>query len=165
MSKQFKGQAEKNAYDKAVQAFARTKLGGYLFITVFPWLDTRLMPLTRGRVRVGIGQPIVLLHNTGANSGQPRLTPLLYTAHEDKIVIVASKAGAVAHPAWYHNVVAYPDVEAEIDGVRRPMRARVAEGAERDDLWALVNDHYNGYAIYQERAGGREIPVVVLEPR
>jgi hypothetical protein len=40
----------------------------------------------------------------------------------------------------------------------------VAEGAERDELWSLVNDNYNGYETYQGRAGDRMIPVVLLEP-
>jgi hypothetical protein len=46
-----------------------------------------------------------------------------------------------------------------------PVRAREAEGAERDELWRLVNDNYNGYDVYQHRAGNRRIPVVVLQPR
>jgi deazaflavin-dependent oxidoreductase (nitroreductase family) len=158
-------QAEKTQLDKALQAFARTKLGGKLFVTVFPAIDKRLMPLTRGRVRVGLGQQILLLHARGAKSGQPRTIPLLFTRDAERIVLVASKAGAATHPAWYHNLVAHPDVEIEIDGQRRPVIAREAEGDERERLWALVNDYYNGYEIYAGRAGARRIPVMVLEPR
>jgi deazaflavin-dependent oxidoreductase (nitroreductase family) len=67
--------------------------------------------------------------------------------------------------AWYHNVHAHPDVVAvEIRGRRIPVRPHDAQGAERDELWRLVNDNYDGYQVYQERAGGRTIPVVVLEP-
>ncbi len=158
-------QAEKSTLDKALQAFARTKLGGKLFITVFPAIDKRLMPLTGGRLRTGIGQQILLLHALGAKSGQPRTTPLLYCRDGDRIVLVASKAGAEKNPAWYHNLVAHPDVEIEVDGKRRPVHAREAEGAERDELWRLANDVYNGYDVYAERAGSRRIPVMVLEPR
>lgn len=164
--KPYKGQADKNPLDKALQAFAQTKLGGKLFITVFPAIDKKLMPLTRGRVRIGVGQPILLLHARGAKSGAPRVTPLLYTPLADgRIVLIASKAGAPQHPAWFHNLKAHPDVEAEIRGERRPMRAHVALGAERDELWAAAADHYSGYTRYQERAGDRVIPVVVLSPR
>lgn len=158
-------QAEKSRLDKALQAFAKTKLGGKLFITVFPAIDKRLMPLTGGRLRTGIGQPILLLHALGAKSGQPRTTPLLYCRNGDQIVLVASKAGAEKNPAWYHNLVAHPDIEIEVDGSRRSVHAREAEGAERDELWSLVNDVYNGYDVYAERAGSRRIPVMVLEPR
>ena len=162
----FRGQREKSRLDRAAQAFAQTRLGGWLFITVFPAIDKRLMPLTNGRLRVAFGQPILLLHTRGAKSGQPRVVPLLYTPRGDAFVIVASKAGAEHHPAWYHNVVAHPDaVEIELGGRRMSVTPRVPEGAEREQLWSLVNDNYNGYQTYQHRAGERVIPVVVLEPQ
>lgn len=160
-----KTQAEKNPVDKAMQAFARTKLGGKLFIGVIPAIDKRLMPLTKGRLKVALGQPILILHARGAKSGQPRETPLLYCTRGEQIILVASKAGAERHPAWYHNLVAHPDVEVEIGGERRAVRSREAQGAERDELWRFVNDIYNGYDVYAERTGGRTIPVMVLEPR
>jgi deazaflavin-dependent oxidoreductase (nitroreductase family) len=161
----FRGQRQKTRLDKVAQAFARTRLGGWLFVTVFPAIDRRLIPLTGGRLMVAVGQPVLLLHTRGAKTGQPRATPLLYTPHDHGYVIVASKAGASHHPAWYHNVHAHPDVVAvEIRGRRIPVRPHDAQGAERDELWRLVNDNYDGYQVYQERAGGRTIPVVVLEP-
>jgi deazaflavin-dependent oxidoreductase (nitroreductase family) len=92
--------------------------------------------------------------------------PLLYTPRDDGFVIVASKAGAQSHPSWYHNVRAHPEaVEVELGGERIPVTPRVVEGAERDEMWKLVNDNYNGYETYQGRAGSRVIPVVVLERR
>jgi deazaflavin-dependent oxidoreductase (nitroreductase family) len=148
-----------------LQALARTRLGGWLFITVFPVIDRRLMPLTRGRLKVAVGQPILLLHTLGARSGQPRTSPLLYTPHGEGFVVVASKAGAAHNPAWYHNLRAHPDeVSVEIGGQRIPVRPRLGEGAERAELWQRVNDNYNGYETYQGRAGSRVIPVVLLEP-
>ena len=80
-------------------------------------------------------------------------------------VVVASKAGADHHPAWYHNLRAHPDaVTIEVGGRRIGVHPRDAEGAEREELWRLVNDNYNGYQVYQQRAGQRIIPVVLLEP-
>jgi deazaflavin-dependent oxidoreductase (nitroreductase family) len=123
------------------------------------------MPLTRGRLSTGLGQPIVLLHARGARSGIERTTPLLATKTGERILVVASKAGAIKHPAWYHNVRANPDVEVTVDGRRQPVRARIAQGDERARLWDIACDNYSGYATYQRRAGSRQIPVVVLEPR
>ena len=161
----YKPQAEKTRIDKLLQSFAQTPLGGKLFITVFPAIDRRLMPLTRGRLSTGLGQPIVLLHVRGARTGVERTIPLLATKTGDTVIVVASKAGAAKHPAWYHNVRAHPDVEVTIDGQRRPMRATIADaGQERERLWAIVCDNYNGYATYQRRAGDRVIPVVALHP-
>jgi deazaflavin-dependent oxidoreductase (nitroreductase family) len=147
-----------------LQALARTRVGGWLFITVFPVIDRKLMPLTRGRVRVAAGQPILLLHTRGARSGERRTSPLLYTPHGEGFIVIASKAGATRHPAWYHNLRAHPDaVSVEIGGHQIPVRPRLAEGTEREQLWALANDNYEGYATYQGRAGSRVIPVVLLE--
>ena len=132
---------------------------------MFPAIDRRLIPLTRGRVKVAMRQPILLLHTRGARSGQERTTPLLYTPHDEGFIVVASKAGAERNPAWYHNLRAHPDaVAVEIGGRRIPVQSRVVEGAERDELWRIVNDNYNGDETYQGRAPNRVIPVVLLEP-
>jgi deazaflavin-dependent oxidoreductase (nitroreductase family) len=161
----YRPQIEKTALDRVAQAFAKTRLGGRLYITVIPIIDRWLIRRTGGKVMFSAGQPILLLHTRGAKSGQTRQTPLLYTPDGDGYVVVASKAGAVHHPSWFHNLKAHPDeVVVEVGGQRVPVRVNVAEGAERDRLWALVNDNYNGYHVYQERAGERVIPVVRLEP-
>jgi deazaflavin-dependent oxidoreductase (nitroreductase family) len=161
----YRPQAEKSWWDKSLQVFAQTRFGGYLFISVFPTIDRALIPVTRGKLSTGLGQPFILLHTRGARSGEERTSPLLATKQGDLVVVIASKAGAVKHPAWYHNVKAQPEVEVTIGGARVPMRAEVAEGAERDRLWAMACDNYTGFAIYQERAGERVIPVVALRPR
>ena len=161
----YRPQAEKSRFDKLLQAFAQTRLGGYLFISVFPAIDRRLIPATRGRLSTGLGQPVVLLHARGAKSGAERTTPLLATKQGDLVVLIASKAGAVKHPAWFHNVKVNPDVEVTIAGQRLPMRAEIADGDERARLWSMACDNYSGFTIYQQRAGDRIIPVVALRPR
>lgn len=162
----YKPQADKNAFERGLQAFAQTPLGGKLFISVFPAIDRRLIPMSRGRLSMGFGQTFVLLHTVGARSGVERTSPLLATKRGDQILLVASKAGAPKHPAWLHNVRAQPDVEVTFDNVRRPMRARIVDaGPEHDELWSVVCDNYSGYATYQRRAGDRLIPVVELTAR
>jgi len=132
---------------------------------VFPAIDRWLIPRTRGRLKVALGQPILLLHTRGARSGEPRTTPLLYTPLGEGFIVVASKAGAAHHPAWYHNVRAHPDaVSVEVDGLRIAVTPRVVEEPERSELWPRVNDNYNGYETYAQRTGGRIIPLIVLEP-
>lgn len=141
-------------------------MGGWLFINVFPTIDRWLIPRTRGRLKVAMGQPILLLHTRGAKSGQDRTTPLLYTpGATGGYIVVASKAGATSNPAWYYNVKAHPDaVSVDVEGKHIAVRPHVATGAERAELWRRVNDNYTGYEKYEERAGGRTIPLVVLEP-
>ena len=125
-----------------------------------------LLKLTGGRYpRTVMGMEPVELHHVGRRSGQPRATMLTAPIHDDeRVVLVASKGGHPDHPDWYKNLVAQPDVEIEMAGQRRPMRARTATGEERAELWARIVATYKGYDQYQ-RSTDREIPVVVLEPR
>jgi F420H(2)-dependent quinone reductase len=112
----------------------------------------------------GVGK-MLLLDHVGAKSGTKRTSPLLYTADGDDLLIVASKGGFPKHPAWFHNLLANPDTTIQVGSERRPVHARVATPEERKRLWPMVVKTYHGYADYQARSRGREIPVVVLEPR
>jgi len=107
---------------------------------------------------------MLLLHTVGARSGQPRVNPMVYRRDGDTYVVFASKAGAPTHPDWYHNLIAHPDVEAEIGTETVALTARVAEGEERERLWTAQKQVMPGFADY-ERKTSRQIPVVVLEPR
>ncbi|MEZ5383054.1 MAG: nitroreductase family deazaflavin-dependent oxidoreductase [Microthrixaceae bacterium] len=110
------------------------------------------------------GAPVLLLHSTGARSGVERVNPMMYQALDGGAAAVfASNAGADSHPAWYHNVVANPDVSAEVGATTRHYRARVATPDERDPIWAKQKRDYPGFAEY-EAATARVIPVVLLEP-
>jgi F420H(2)-dependent quinone reductase len=106
-----------------------------------------------------------LLDHVGAKSGTKRTTPLLYVEDGKDVVIVASKGGFPKHPAWFHNLKANPDTTVQIGPEHRAVHARVAKPEERDRLWAKAVKSYGGYEDYAARSKGREIPLVVLEPR
>jgi deazaflavin-dependent oxidoreductase (nitroreductase family) len=108
------------------------------------------------------GSKILLLTTTGRKTGEPRTTPLIYEEDGDRLVIVASKGAAPAHPGWYLNLHKDPDVEVQVLDDVFPARARTAEGEERERLWQLVNQQWPDYDNYQTKTD-REIPVVVLE--
>ena len=108
------------------------------------------------------GAPMLLLHTTGAKTGKERVNPLVYATDGDNLVVFASKAGAPTHPDWYHNLVANPDVTAEVGTDTVAMRARVAEGDERERVWSRQIQVMPGFAEYQANTS-RTIPVVVLE--
>ncbi len=118
-----------------------------------------------GHTVPGVGGRMLLLDHVGAKSGAGRTSPLLYVRDGDDVVVVASKGGYPKHPAWYHNLIANPDTTVQIGTERRAVHARVANPEERERLWPVVVKSYHGYADYQERSKGREIPLVVLEPR
>ena len=108
------------------------------------------------------GAPMVLITHKGAKTGTERTTPLMYLPNGDDIVIFASKAGAPTNPDWYHNLVANPEASAEVGTDTLTVRARVAEGAERDELWERQKTAYPQFQGYED-ATDRVIPVVVLE--
>lgn len=108
------------------------------------------------------GAPLILLHSTGAKSGQDRVAPVMYLADGDDLVVFASKAGADTNPDWFHNLKANPDTRVEIGPDTVAVRARVAEGEERDRLFDRQKAAYPGFADY-EAGTDRVIPVVVLE--
>lgn len=118
-----------------------------------------------GKVGGGFeGAPMVLLHHTGAKTGTRRVSPLVYQALDDGYAVFASKGGAPDNPDWYHNLLANPDTEIEVGTDVIPVRARVAEGEERERIWTEQKRDFPNFAAY-EVATDREIPVVVLEPR
>jgi deazaflavin-dependent oxidoreductase (nitroreductase family) len=151
--------------ERTLEDFARSKVGGWYFLNVAMRVDRVLLPLTGGRISSAPGQQILLLETIGAKSGERRRTPLVYVTDDDHLVLIASKAGAKRHPAWFHNLKANPNVKVLAPGRTGDYVAREAREEERGRLWAKAVDYYGGYDTYQERAGSRRIPVVVLEPR
>ena len=108
------------------------------------------------------GTPMLLLTTTGAKSGQPRVAPLAYSSDGERLVVIASKAGAPTNPDWYHNLVAQPLVTVELGDERFAARASVAASPERERLYDQQAALMPGFAEYQ-RNTTRQIPVVVLE--
>ncbi|HEX3489884.1 MAG TPA: nitroreductase family deazaflavin-dependent oxidoreductase [Streptosporangiaceae bacterium] len=109
------------------------------------------------------GGTLLLLHTTGARTGQERVNPVAYQKVDQGYAVFASKACALTHPDWYHNLVAHPDVEAEIGDQTVRLTARVAQGQERDSIWARQKQTNPGFAEYEQKTT-RQIPVVILEP-
>jgi deazaflavin-dependent oxidoreductase (nitroreductase family) len=108
------------------------------------------------------GAPLLLLHTTGARTGQERVNPVMYQAVGDAFAVFASKAGAPVNPDWYHNLLANPRVRAEIGTETIDLVARVADDETREPIWAAQKSAYPGFADY-ERKTTRQIPVVILE--
>ena len=127
-------------------------------------LNVPLYRLSGGRIGGRIGRaPVLLLTTAGRKSGQPRTVPVVYLADGENLVVIGSNAGHTRTPAWSLNLKANPEAEVEVRRGRRPVRARVAAGEERADLWRRHNEQYSGFDEYEARTD-REISVFVLEP-
>lgn len=135
-----------------------------LITAVHRWL----IDATRGRV--GHRIPIVdwrflLLTHVGRRTGRAYTIPLMYVPDGERFVVVGSNAGDAKPPAWWLNLQAQPVARVRLAGRERAVRARLAQGDERERLWAALVAGYRDFRRYERKtAGTRELPVVVLEP-
>jgi len=128
-------------------------------------LNVPLYRASRGRIGGRVGQaPVLLLTTTGRKSGQQRTAPVVYLADGENVVVINTNAGHAKVPAWSLNLEANPEGEVEVGRRRYPVRARVAEGEERAELWRRHNEQYAGFDDYKAKLD-REASVIVLEPR
>lgn len=148
-----------------VEKVASSKAGAWYFVNVTSRIDPWLLKRTDGRFSSILGQPVLLLQHTGAKTGAERETPLVYATDGDDIILVASAGGAAANPAWYHNLVANPECSVIARGRSGDFVAEELDGEAYDRAWELALDVYGGYSVYQERAGGRRIPLLRLTRR
>jgi deazaflavin-dependent oxidoreductase (nitroreductase family) len=149
---------------RPIEWFIASKYGGPVFIKLASPIDRRLIPATKGRLSVLVGQRVLVLETIGAKSGKRRRTPVAYAPDGDNLVLVASFVGKPVNPAWYHNLKANPRVRVFMPRRSGWFTAHEAEGAERERAWQIACSYYSGYEKYQARTGGRVIPVMVLTP-
>ena len=108
------------------------------------------------------GRPLLLLTTIGARSGEHRTTPMMYMPDGDRLIVFASNVGAPTHPAWYHNLVAHPQVTVELGTETFDAIAVVTEGAERNRIWGRTIEQYPFFTDHQAKTT-RQIPVIALE--
>ncbi len=108
------------------------------------------------------GRPTLILTTVGARSGRESVVPVNYSRDGDRYVIAATKGGSPTNPAWYHNLVAHPDVTIEVDGQRFEARAVPTRGEERQRLWDNHVRVLPNFAEYSTKTT-RVIPVIALE--
>jgi deazaflavin-dependent oxidoreductase (nitroreductase family) len=110
------------------------------------------------------GAPLLLLHHNGAKTGAERVNPLVYQQVGGSYAIFGSAGGQPRDPQWYRNLLAHPDATVEVGTTTVPVRARVADEAERAPIWAMQKERMPNFADYEKSAAPREIPVILLDP-
>lgn len=131
------------------------------------WVQNQIEQIVASGTTDGVtvdGRPVILMTMTGRRSGNTVKVPVMRVEHDGDYLAVASKGGAPVDPAWYHNLVADPDLEVLDGSVATARRARVLHGDERAAWWERAVAAFPGYADY-EAATERQIPLLVLEPR
>ena len=106
-------------------------------------------------------RPLLLLTTVGRRTGKHRTSPMMYVQDQDRLLVIASNAGATTAPEWYLNLTADPYVTVEVPGHRYKARATPLTGDDYDRQWALIKAKFPFFAEHEERAG-RRIPVIAL---
>jgi len=107
------------------------------------------------------GMSLLLVHTTGAKSGQLRINPTAYIKDEENLIIAASKGGADSHPDWYHNLVSNPQVIVEVGSETISVLAEVTSEPERSDLYGKLASKYPMFNEYKTKTK-RVIPIIKL---
>lgn len=148
----------------AFARFTASRLGFWLSRTIGWRVDPHLLPATGGRLGTGMFIPTALLETIGARSGETRRNGVIYFHDGELPTIVASKAGAPEHPAWFFNARANPEVK--LNG-RLYRAVIVSDEAELTRLWALADNVFPPFESYRREAAaaGRTIPILQLTGR
>lgn len=110
------------------------------------------------------GMAVIVMDIKGAKSGLWRRVPVMRVEHDGRYAIFASSGGAPKHPAWYHNLVANPDIDLQDGTQTHPFRVRELSGDERAQWWDRGVAAFPPYAEYQTKTD-RLIPVLLAEPK
>ncbi len=149
-----------------VAPVTRTRAFRAVAPVLLPPAERVLASCTRGRLQLSaLLVPSLVLRSTGARSGEPRDTYLMYTPDGQGGVIVAGTAFARSrHPAWTYNLLAHPDATISVRGRPTPVRATLIEDDdEREAAWARLESQWPGYRAY-ERDSGRTVRLFRLQP-
>jgi len=125
-----------------------------------------LMRMVAGLYRVTGGRSAstsLLLTTEGAKSGKPRVASLRrFDEGDGRWLVVGSKGGSAAHPAWVYNLARHPDrVWVEVGRHRVKVTPHILEGEERAAAWTRVVAEAPQFAGYLD-ATDRELPIVRL---
>jgi deazaflavin-dependent oxidoreductase (nitroreductase family) len=82
------------------------------------------------------GTTLILIHHIGARSGIERVTPVATSPQPDgRFAIWAANGGSPAHPNWYYNLKAHPEITVEVGAQTFTVLARQLDAAARAELW------------------------------
>ncbi|MBN9606717.1 MAG: nitroreductase family deazaflavin-dependent oxidoreductase [Actinomycetales bacterium] len=143
---------------------SRTRLFRGVGPRVMPPLERITRAVTRRETPLsGAIVPSLVLHTTGARSGEPRSTQLMYCPDGADMLVTGSNFARERHPAWTANLLARPDAAATVRGRRIEVRATLVAEHEREQTWVLLERNWPGYRGY-ERSAGRDLRIFRLTP-
>ena len=146
--------AEAGVMTRVMRRLGRTTAFSKAYSRIGPVIDPKIRDLRDGKVMAAVyGLPILTLHTTGAKSGQPRLSPLVYVRDAGDVMLIGTNFGQAKHPGWTANLLAHPAASVQIGPETLAVSAELVD----DDTWARVFPAfvavYPGYANYMQRRG------------
>lgn len=156
--------SDESRFRKPLVAFSASKPGSWTIRKLTP-LDRKLLLRSRGRYTVlgPFGSPVLLLTTTGAKSGLPRTTPLVYGRQGESLIVAGSNFGQEHHPLWTKNLLANPAATVTIGGKDVPAISALLVGDEAEAGYNLMESMARTYTVYRSRTG-RDIRVFRLSP-
>lgn len=151
--------------NRLLRAIGPTRPFAAVYRRFGPLVDPWLMRVSGGRIATRIyGFPALLLVTTGARSGLPRTSPLLYTRDGDDFVIVGTNFGTEHHPAWTYNLLKQPRAEITVGSETLPVTAELVDDATYEQVWTRFSAMYGGYDAYRKRLTHRKPRLFRLRP-
>jgi deazaflavin-dependent oxidoreductase (nitroreductase family) len=140
---------------RVMRRLGRTAGFSKVYSKVGPVIDPKIRDLRDGRVMAAVyGFPILTLHTTGAKSGQPRLSPLVYVRDGDDVMLIGTNFGQPKHPGWTANLLAHPDAVVQVGPEHLAVRAELVDEPTWQRMFPSFVAVYPGYANYMERRAG-----------
>lgn len=150
----FEDSTRANPLTALTRRLSRTSWFASVYRRVGPKVDPAFMKVDDGRLMASVyGFRFLTLHSTGAKSGQPRVSPLLYVRDGDDVLLLGTNFGQPKHPAWTANLIAHPDAAVEIGPERLAVRAELVDDATWQAMFPRFVEVYPGYDGYLERRG------------
>ena len=151
----FEARVHARPLTRLMRRLGRTAGFAKVYSRVGPVIDPKIRDLKDGRVMAAVyGFPILALHSTGAKSGQPRDSMLVYVRDGDDVMLIGTNFGQPKHPGWTANLLAHPDAAVEIGPVRLAVHAEMVDAATWEQMFPRFVAVYPGYANYLGRREG-----------
>lgn len=154
-------------WQRTIKKMAASKPASAILARILRPLDLWFMKIIGGDrtlTQILTGLDVVCVETIGARTQQIRPVMLAAARQGQAWLLAGTNFGDQSHPAWYYNLIQFPEVNVRFKGEISKFRARLAMGDERTLCWSRMVEAYRGFDVYRQRAGGRVIPVFVLEP-
>jgi deazaflavin-dependent oxidoreductase (nitroreductase family) len=155
----------KNVITSFLHGVGPTRAFAFVYSRIGPYIDRYLLHRRGAQASQFYGFPALLLITTGAKSGLPRESPLLYVRDGEAFAIVGTNFGGKPHPAWTGNLQKTPAARIVVADQSFDVQAELADDDTWQRLWPKFCEMYPGYDAYLKRLTERTPRMFLLRPQ